>query len=161
MAKRGRESMYETKVKPFINAIPSWRKKGLTEEQIAKKLGISLASLRNYKIKHLPFLSAIKIGKELLISELEESLYKTAMGFPYNEKKIIKEKIVDSNGNATGAERVRTEVTEKFNAPSVGALCFALKNLDPENWKDKQEIDNKITSGNFKIIIDGEELNDE
>ena len=68
-----------------MDRIPSWRKQGLTEEQIAQKLGIAYSTLNLYKDSHLALSEALKKGKEELIEELEDSLYKKAMGYEFEE----------------------------------------------------------------------------
>lgn len=124
--KRGRKSKYDTHVKPYLNRIPKWRRNGMTEAQIAKKLGIAMSSFSLYKLKHPEFSEALKNSKEELIENLESSLYKRAMGYRYEETKIEKE----SDG------RAKITKTTKELPPDVGALIFALKNLAPGKWKN-------------------------
>lgn len=124
--KRGRKSKYDTHVKPYLDRIPKWRRNGMTEAQIAKKLGIAMSSFSLYKLKHSEFSEALKNSKEELIENLEDSLYRRAMGYSYEETKIEKE----SDG------KVKVTKTNKELPPDVGALIFALKNLAPGKWKN-------------------------
>jgi transcriptional regulator with XRE-family HTH domain len=124
--KRGRKSKYDTHVKPYLNRIPKWRRNGMTEAQIAKKLGIAMSSFSLYKLKHSEFSEALKNSKEELIENLEDSLFRRAMGYSYEETKIEKE----SDG------RAKITKTTKELPPDVGALIFALKNLVPGKWKN-------------------------
>ena len=78
---------------------------------------------------------ALKNGKEELIENLEDSLYKRAMGYEYEETKTIREK--DDNGK----DKVKLEITKKKLHPDTGALAFALKNLAPDRWKDRHDIE--------------------
>ena len=50
-------------VKEKLNLVEKWKRDGLTELQIAKNLGISKATLEEYKKIHPDFLAAIKRGK--------------------------------------------------------------------------------------------------
>ena len=52
MAKRGAKSKYETNVKPYLETIKKKVRQGITEAAIAEALGISVATLNNYKNKH-------------------------------------------------------------------------------------------------------------
>ena len=124
--KRGRKSKYDTHVKPYLNRIPKWRRNGMTEAQIAKKLGIAMSSFSLYKLKHSEFSEVLKNSKEELIENLEDSLFRRAMGYSYEETKIEKE----SDG------RAKITKTTKELPPDVGALIFALKNLAPGKWKN-------------------------
>ena len=116
--------LYEEKVKPFLDVIPTWRKKGMTEKQIAQKLGIGYSTLSAYKIEHKEFLEVLKTSKAQLVSELENSLYKTAMGYLYKEKKILKET------DDSGKEKVKTEIVEKQALPNIAAIIFSLKKFN-------------------------------
>ncbi len=76
-AKAGRKPIYDECVKPYLDRIPKWRKQGLTEKQIAKdKLRIGYSTLQNFKNDYPELAKALKEGKEELIENLEESLYK-------------------------------------------------------------------------------------
>jgi len=132
MAKVGRKSKYLTNVEPFLDMIPMWRKEGLTEQQVSKKLGIAYSSLSDYKNKNAVLLEALNHGRDLLVSELENSLYRIAMGFGYTETKTLTEK-----DGSEKIQKIKTEVNERQSLPNVSALIFALKNLDKNHWRDK------------------------
>lgn len=135
----GRKNKYESHVKPYLSDIPKWYET-LTEGQIAAKLGISVASFENYKIKYPELIACLKKGKEVLIDDLKTSLKKKAKGFYYTETK--RTFIEDDQGNRVGA--VKVETVEKYAAPDTGAIHLLLKNLDPE-WRndDKATLDIK------------------
>lgn len=136
--KAGRKTKYDTNVKPCLDRIPKWRKQGMTEEQICQKLGVATSTFNVYKNKYSELVESLKKGKEELIEELQDSLYKRALGYEYEEVKEYIEK--DDKGN----NKVKREVYKKVMHPDVGAIAFALKNLDKDNWKDnphKSELD--------------------
>jgi len=64
MAKVGRKTKYDTHVVPYLKRIPSWRKQGMTEEQVAKRLGVAYSTLSLYKKKHSEFSEALKKAKK-------------------------------------------------------------------------------------------------
>lgn len=135
MAKRGRKSRYETHVKPYLERIPKWRRDGLTEKQVATKLGVAYSTFRKY-IKEFPALmAALKKGKAELIEEIEDSLYKKAQGFECEETKTY----IEKNGN--GRQKQKVEKIKKFFPPDTTAIIFALTNLRKEKWKHKQQIE--------------------
>lgn len=129
----GRRSKYETHVLPNLDRIPKWRKQGMTEEQICRKLGVGVSTWNRYKIDFRELREAIKSGKEELIEQLEDSLYKRAMGYSYDETKTIA-------SNEGGTEKRRIEKTVRHVPPDTGALAFSLKNLAPEKWRDSHDI---------------------
>lgn len=144
MAKVGRKTKYDTHVLPFLKRIPSWRKQGMTEEQVADKLDIAYSTLNLYKNKYSELSEALKKGKEELIEELEDSLYKKAMGYEYEETETWLEEV-------DGVQKKRVKRIKKLAHPDTGALAFALKNLAPDKWRDRQELDQ---SGDLVINIE-------
>lgn len=118
----GRRTKYHTNVEPVLDRIPAWRKQGLTEEQVAKKCGVAYSTFNNYKKEYLTLVEALKIGKEQLIEQLEDSLYKSAMGFHYNEIETIDEK--DETGAVIYS---KTRKTRKYANPNVTSIIWHLK----------------------------------
>ncbi len=129
---RGRPNKYETHVKPYLDRIPAWRRQGLTERQVAEKLGVSESSFCVYKNNYVELLEALKKGKEELVETLEESLYTRGMGGEYKEETVYVEEV-------GGITRKWKKVTTRHVPPDTGALAFALKNLAPERWRDRKE----------------------
>lgn len=133
-------------VKEKLVLIEAWARDGLIEEQIAKNLGISVATLSNYKNEHLEFLEALKRGKEVVDVEVENSLLKRARGYCYNE--IVQELVYDKE---TGESALQvTKVVKKEVAPDTTAQIFWLKNRKPKEWRDKQEIEMNANMVVFK-----------
>ena len=127
MAKRGRKNAYETVIKPRFDDILKWLRSGATEEQICKNLGISQQTFYKYKQENTEFSEFLIKGRQNLVEQLRGALIKKALGFDYNESKVIT-KVVD------GQEQTTTEITTKASLPDVAALNLCLKNYDPENW---------------------------
>ena len=59
--------------------LEGWAREGLTDEQIAKNMGVSVKTLFNWKHKELPILQALKKGKEVVDFEVENALLKSAL----------------------------------------------------------------------------------
>jgi len=59
--------------------LEGWARDGLTDEQIAHNCGISVATLYNWKNKHVDILEALKKGKEVVDYEVENALHKKAI----------------------------------------------------------------------------------
>ena len=106
--------------------IEGWARDGLTDEQIAKNMGVSVSTLNNWKNKYVEILESLKRGKEVVDRLVENALLKRALGFSYTE-------ITYEGGVET--KRVVKEVV-----PDTTAQIFWLKNRKPEDWRDKREI---------------------
>lgn len=112
--------------------LEGWARDGLTDEQIAKNIGITAKTLYEWKNKYGEICEALKKGKEIVDRQVENALLKRALGYKYTE--ITKERVVDTD------ELVVTKVVEKEVVPDVTAQIFWLKNRKPEKWREKQSI---------------------
>lgn len=127
--------------------LEAWARNGLTDEQIASNIGISVRTLYQWKNKHVQIFQALKRGKEVVDIEVENSLLKAAKGYFVDEEKTY---ISEVNGVVTK----RKEITKKYIAPNTTAQIFWLKNRKPIEWRDK------VFSENYnvdKVIIKGED----
>lgn len=115
----GRKSLYEDKVKPYIEDI----KKMIavtTEKDIAENvLGISQQTFENYKKQYPELKEALQGGTPKTIIDLKLAILQRAVGF-------------------------RDAITDKYYPPDVQAANLLLKNIDPD-WRadDKTTIDLK------------------
>jgi len=124
-----RPDKYDTHVKPYLNDIHKMCL-DMTEEQIAKTLGVSRSAWKRYKKLHSPLMSALKRGRQELVCELRSSLIKRARGFVFTETRITKE-----YGKITKEEKIT-----KYYPPDVAALNLALKNYDPDHWANDPQM---------------------
>lgn len=111
--------------------LEGWARDGLTDEQIAKNIGISRASLYEWKKKEVDISDALKKGKEIVDFEVENALLKKALGYTItlNKQKVTKDGDV-------------VDITEEVHVPpDTTAQIFWLKNRKPNNWKDRVETD--------------------
>ena len=138
--KMARPSKYHTHVFPKLETIQGWARQGLSYEQIARNLGVAESTFYEYK-KMFPELSeSLRRGEEDAVMEVENALFKSAIGFTYTEDALTKSGQV-------------VEVT-KYSKPNVSAITFFLKNKRPEQWKEKQEIQAEVSQC---VIFEGED----
>lgn len=121
------KSKYFTHVEPKLILIEGWARDGLTDEQIAKNLGIAYSTFREYKNKYSALSAALKKGKEVIDYEVENALLKRALGYEYEE-------VTYEHGEET--KRVLKHVV-----PDTTAQIFWLKNRKPQQWRDKKDIE--------------------
>ena len=115
-----------------------------------KNLGISKNAFYVYKNKYNDFNDALKKGKEVADIEVENALFKRAIGYKYKE--VIKEvKEID------GKKSTYIKEVVKEMPGDVAAQIFWLKNGKSNKWKDKQDID--IEDNNVSITINGVKRN--
>jgi hypothetical protein len=99
MAKRGAKSKYEVCVKPYLAEINKKVREGVTEAAIAKSLGISVASLNNYRNQHKEFAEALSKdkGADVLQALINAGIKAAIGGYKTTQKKTIW--VTDENGN--------------------------------------------------------------
>lgn len=134
--KRGRKDAYETKIKPRFDEIRDWLINGASDDNIIHNLGIHKDTFYKYIKEKTEFSDLIKNGRIAIVAQLRSALIKKAMGFEYQESKIIEREDPDTG------EKIRTvETYNKKSLPDVAALNLALKNYDPDNWSNDPQGD--------------------
>lgn len=111
-----------------LTLIEGWARDGLTDEQIAKNMGIAYSTLREWKDKYPALSASLKKGKDVVDRVVENALLKRALGYEYDE---VSEKYEDGF-------LVEKKVIKKHVVPDTTAQIFWLKNRKPEQWRAKQ-----------------------
>ena len=84
-----RKTLYEKlDIESKLGLVEGWKRDGLTDEQIAKNLGVSKDTLIKWKNEKKEFFESIKRGKEVSDYELENTLHKRATGYYYEEETV-------------------------------------------------------------------------
>ena len=151
MAKRGARSKYETLVKPYLAEINKKVREGVTEEQIAKSLGISVASLNNYRNQHDEFREALSKdkGADVLEKLINAGIEAATGSYKVNEQTVYK---IDDEGNPVIVQVVQNKVWQppnaalnKYYVSNYGKeQGFSNNPLELELKRQKQEFDEKI-----------------
>lgn len=114
--------------------LQGWRRDGLRYDQIAKNIGINETTLYDWIKKYPDIDKALKKGEEVCIFEVENALYKAAIGYDVVETEQIETALPD--GSTTTQKRAK----KRHIPPSVGAICFILKNRRSSKWQDKPTV---------------------
>lgn len=107
--------------------INGWAKDGLIDEQIATNIGVSYSTFRDWKKKFPALSAALKESKEAVDRQVENALFKSAVGFIYEEETVT---------NAGDVVLVK-----KYSKPNTTAQIFWLKNRKRNQWTDKSEVE--------------------
>ena len=152
MAKRGAKSKYEVCVKPYLAEINKKVREGVTEAEIARSLGISVASLNNYRNQHPEFAEALSKdkGADVLQALINAGIKAAIGGYKTTLKKTIW--VTDENGNPVIARQEEYETEQppnptlnKFYVMNYGKeQGFSNDPLAHELKRQKQEFEEKI-----------------
>lgn len=119
---------------------------GADDSQLAEFFEVEEKTINNWKHRHPEFLQSIKRGKIIADANVAESLYKRAIGYEHEAVKIFCDK---DNGPTT------VKYTEHY-PPDTGAAMAWLKNRQKGKWRDKQDVEHKISDiGKFLNQLDG------
>ena len=135
--------------------LEGWARDGLTDEQIAKNMGISRDTLIQWKKKHPDISDTLKKGKEVVDIEVENALLKKALGYNAQVNKTFKVKEVyyDDKGRRCEKEKLVTAVDEIHIPSDTTAQIFWLKNRRPDKWRDKQKEETDTTSAINDFLV--------
>ncbi len=128
--------MAETKYdESFPERAMDFASDGLTDSQIAYKLGVSRSSFYNYKQQNPELIEAIEVGRDVIDSRIENRLLELALG-----NYTITTHVTDHEG--------RTRTTVKDALPSLKAIQFWLERSDKrkgieQDKRDKQDKQDK------------------
>ena len=132
--------------------VEGWARNGLTQEQIAKEMEISISTLVRWRKNPDPIFDglreALKVTKDYVDKQVENALFQSAMGYEWEE--VTEEwKFNPLKGKH---EMIVTKKVKKRVAPSNAAQIFWLKNRRPDDWRDKRYIEDKVEFENDGFI---------
>ena len=130
-----------------LNKIKDWAVEGKTNQEIASKMGIGASTLYEWLNKHPEIVEALKVSKEVVDDQVEDTLLKRALGYLTIETR--------TETYRDGSIKVIT--TTKEILPDVTAQIFWLKNRRRDQWRDRQDLEHTgKDGGGIKIELAGE-----
>lgn len=109
-----------------------FKQSGMTDAQIAEKIGIHERVLRKWKERYEPIKAALKNGKEFAIAEAF-----AALKWMFRVQ-TLKETVTQTWTDAEGNEHTTVTVKEKEIPPDKTAAIFFMK--AQAGWRDNAEI---------------------
>lgn len=113
-----------------LTLVAGWARNGLTDQQIAHNMGIAYSTFRVWRDKYAELAAVLKKSKEVVDLEVENALYKSAIGYDYEE--VIVEQ--------TDGGKKHVKKTKKHMPGNTVAQIFWLKNRRPDKWRDKPDV---------------------
>jgi transposase-like protein len=128
--------------------LEGWRRDGLDYDQIAHNMGIARGTLSKWREQYKDIGDALKRGSEVSNYEIENAMYKAAIGYDTTETEQVE--TTNPDGTTTVTKRAR----RRHVPPNVTAQIFILKNRRGDVWRDKQVVEQK-NDGMLAQLIDG------
>lgn len=124
--------------------IQGWARDGLTEKQIAHNMGVGYSTMREWKKRFPELTQTLSKGKEVVDREVENALYKRALGYWVTET----ETTTFSDGTTKTTEKRRHIV------PDTTAQIFWLKNRKPDEWREKNDLTLTPSNGVLESLME-------
>ena len=125
----GRKNKWDD-IKNRLDDVTALARRGLSDAQIAAALDLSTATFYTYKSEYLEFLEAIKKGKAYADGNVQQALYRRALGYDAEEKTYQARVDPDTMKRTM----VLTEKKIKHVPPDVGAIALWLYNRCKDDW---------------------------
>jgi len=107
---------------------------GAIDADLAKAFHVSVGTIATWKYQFPEFLEAIRVAKPVADTNVEDSLYRRAMGYTRTETEL---KVV-------GGKLLKVEV-ERYYPPDTTAMIFWLKNRKSSSWSETQKVEHTGT----------------
>jgi transcriptional regulator with XRE-family HTH domain len=140
MADRGRPTEYDEKLTPKL--AEALAKQGLTNEELAEELGISVRTLYQWKQVYPDFSHAVTAGGDPINQRVKNALLRRALGY---DLRLKKEVVVQGE--------LQEATYDVHIEPDVGAALQWLKNRVPDEWRDKQP-ETQSETGGLRIVLE-------
>jgi DNA-binding XRE family transcriptional regulator len=141
--KDGRPSKYNKDYTPKL--AEAYAMTGLTDKEIASKLGITESTIHKWKLDHPEFSESLKKGKSNPDDVVEASLYKRAIGYENpNAVKIFM---------PAGSEKPVYAPYTEYYPPDVMAIIYWLNNRRPDRWRKNQDKDNTTKDDTISRLL--------
>lgn len=123
--------------------LQGWARDGLSDEQLADKIGIGTTTLYRWKNEHREIREALRDGKEVADRKVENALYNSCFDRKITVRKAFKVKEVyyDANGKRCEKEHLETAEEDVVIPANEKAQEFWLANRKPEQWSRKEKLE--------------------
>ena len=134
---------YHKIVEPKLKLVYGWKRRGLSDEEIAANLGIAYSTFRVYVKKYEALSAALGAGACEAVLYVENALFEKSVGYERTRKvpMKVKEVIYDERTGRKQREVERIEYAddEVIIPPETQAMKFFLLNRAPELWREHRE----------------------
>lgn len=126
--------------------IANWVAGGASMRDIAKKLGIPLGVLRQWRATYSELNRVLEEADDVAVAKVESALLRRALGYETTET------VVEERETRDGVVETHRTTTKEV-APDVSAATFWLKNRAPHRWADSSRVDINVMATEAQQIL--------
>lgn len=121
--------------------LEGWARDGLTDAQIADKIGIGMTTFYRWQQDYREFREALKRGKAPVDTKVENALLNSATGYYVTVKKpkVVKTRRQLAGKGMIEEEHIEYVDEEIYVPPNTTAQIFWLKNRKPDKWRERRD----------------------
>jgi frataxin-like iron-binding protein CyaY len=138
------QGKYDSHVKPRFNEIFDWYKEGHSLQWIGAQLGVSKESIFKYKREHSDLADLVKKAEKSKIKAIGKAAHLGLID-KLHDRYIEDAEVIDEVWTA-GSDKNHQKIVKQHKVrkkrwvpADTTAIIFALKNADPDNWKDRRD----------------------
>lgn len=145
-----------------LKVITTWKRNGLTDEEIEKNIGVAHSTFCAWKKKSKDLSNALKNGRAYANALVENSLFNAAIGGVIELRRPVIDKesgrpVINDDGTQL------TYVDQEYIKPNVKAMIFYLTNRMPKDYQMNRNLtldmgDEKKTGGTVEIVVRNDSL---
>ena len=133
--------------------LQGWARDGLSDEQLAEKMGVCPSTFYAWKNKYPEISEALREGKEVADRRVENALYNSCFDRKITIRRPFKVKEVYYNdGKRCERERVMYGEEDVAIPANEKAIEFWLANRKPEKWSRKEKLEVSGDKGGPLVI---------
>lgn len=149
-----RKSLYNQDPEFYNSKVEFYRKKGISDKQISHNLGITITTFYVWLKTYPEFSQAYKKGKKVIVEELENYMYKRALGVELED--VTQEVKSDGNGNVI-EKHVKKTKRQIAGDPTTAIFLLTNLNKDFKRNPDYNQYDRSTETIDFEFEVIEEE----
>jgi hypothetical protein len=126
---RGRPTTFNSRIATTIAILAE---EGKTDEEIAKRIGVNVHTLKNWKGEYADLVTALKDARSVADGLVEATLFQRACGYSAPAVKVFYDSKL--------GQVIEHNYIEHYPPDTVAAI-FWLKNRQPKKWRDAHRLE--------------------
>lgn len=154
--------MNEWVTEDALKVITTWKRNGLTDEEIEKNIGVAHSTFCAWKKKSKDLSNALKNGRAYANALVENSLFNAAIGGVIE----LRHPVIDKESGRPVISDDGTQLTyvdQEYIKPDTKAMIFFLTNRMPKDYQMNRNLkldmgDEKKAGGTVEIVVRNDSL---
>lgn len=136
--------------------LKGWARQGLTDEEIAKNMGIARGTFYKWLNEFSDIKNTIKSGREPVIIKVEDTFIEKKLSGYFIEEEVMEKTVQRDAGGEIISTIEHKRVNKRYIPPDTTAMIFYLKCRRGEIYNDKLQVNvDTGRNGQLADLIEG------